>query len=42
MVWPGVTVLGVGSNRVLDSLGLQCEARLVGCGDPCYVWLAST
>lgn len=36
------TVLGVGSNRVLDSLGLQREAWLVGCGDPCYVRLAST
>ena len=32
MVWPGVTVLGVGSNRVLDSLGLWGEAWLVGCG----------
>lgn len=32
MVWPGVTVLGVGSSRVLDSLVLQGEAWLVGCG----------
>lgn len=45
MAWPGATVLGVGGNRGLDSLGLQDEVWLVGWGwggDPYSAWLASS